>query len=88
MNPLKAVICLFKGHDVDPDESIVSGVMKDKRNWLCQCHRCGMYEMHDGAISGNSVTLTKKEAYEVKRDIEYQIAEIERLMNARGNDEN
>ena len=87
MNLLKAVICLFKGHDIDPDESIVSGVMKDKRNWLCKCHRCGMYEMHDGAISGNSVTLTEKEAYEVKRDLEYQIAEIERIMNMRGEQE-
>ena len=71
MNLLKAIICRIKGHDIDPDESIVSGVMKDKRNWLCQCHRCGRYEMHDGAISGNSVTLTEKEAYEVKRDLEY-----------------
>jgi len=88
MNLLKAFICLFKGHDINPDESIVSGVMKDKRNWLCQCHRCGLYEMRDGAISGMSVTLTKREAYEVKRDLEYQIAEIERIMNMRGNDEN
>ena len=85
MNLLKAIICRFKGHDIDPDESIIaSDVMKDKRNWLCQCHRCGLYEMHDGAISGMSVTLTKKEAYKVKKDIEYQIAEIERIANARG----
>ena len=84
MNLLKAIICRIKGHDIDPDESIVSGVMKDKRNWLCQCRRCGLYEMHDGAISGISVTLTKREAYIVKRDIEYQIAEIERIANARG----
>ena len=71
MNPLKAIICLFKGHDIDPDESII--VMKDKRNWLCQCHRCGLYEMHDGAISGMSVTFTKREAYEVKKDVEHQM---------------
>ena len=89
MNLLKAIICRLRGHDIDPDESIIaSDVMKDKRNWLCQCHRCGLYEMHDGAISGMSVTLTKREAYEVKKDYEYQIAEIKRLMNARGNDEN
>lgn len=86
MNPLKAVICLFKGHDIDPGESIVSGFPKN--DWLCQCHRCGLYEMHDGEISGISVILTKKEAYKVKKDLEYQIAEIERIMNARGNDEN
>ena len=85
MNLLKAIICRLRGHDIDPDESIIaSDVMKDKRNWLCQCHRCGLYEMHDGAISGISVTLTKREAYIVKRDIEYQIAEIERIANARG----
>ena len=82
MNLLKAFICLFLGHDIDPDESIVSGVMKDKRNWLCQCHRCGMYEMHDGAISGKSITLTKREAYKAKKDFEHQIAEIERIKNA------
>ena len=84
MNLLKAIICLFKGHDIDPDESILGDIMKDKRNWLCKCHRCGMYEMRDGAVSGMSVTLTKREAYTVKRDFEYQIAEIERIMNARG----
>ena len=84
MNLLKAFICLFRGHDIDPDESILGDVMKDKRNWLCQCHRCGLYEMRDGAISGMIVTLTKREAYTVKRDFEYQIAEIERIMNARG----
>ena len=39
--------------------------------------------MHDGAISGMSVTLTKREAYKVKKDFEYRIAEIERLMNER-----
>lgn len=61
MNLFKAIICHFKGHDIDPDESIIaSGVMRDKRNWLCQCHRCGLYEMRDGAISGMSVTLTKR----------------------------
>lgn len=85
MNPLKAVICLFKGHDIDPDESIVSGFPKN--DWLCQCHRCGLYEMRDGAISGMSVTLTKKEAYEVKKDLEYQIAEIERIANTKGEQE-
>ena len=84
MNLLKAFICLFKGHDINQDESILSDVMKDKRNWLCQCHRCGLYEMRDGAISGKSVILTKREAYKVKKDLEYQIAEIERIMNARG----
>ena len=85
MNLLKAIICQFKGHDINPDESIID--MRDKRNWLCQCHRCGLYEMRDGAISGESVTLTERDAYKVKRDIEYQIAEIERIINKGGEQE-
>ena len=80
MNLLKAIICQFKGHDINPDESIID--MRDKRNWLCQCHRCGLYEMYDGATSGMSVTLTERDAYKVKKDFEYQIAEIERIVNA------
>ena len=35
----KAIICLFKGHDVDPEESIVADIMTDKRNWMCECKR-------------------------------------------------
>ena len=66
-------------------ESIID--MRDKRNWLCQCHRCGLYEMRDGAISGMSVVLTERDAYKVKRDYEYQIAEIERIVNAIGGQE-
>lgn len=85
MNLLKAIICGLKGHDINPDESIVSGLSKN--DWLCRCHRCGLYEMRDGAISGMSVTITKREAYRVKKDLEYQIAEIERIMNARGEQE-
>lgn len=80
MNLLKAIICQFKGHDINPDESIID--MRDKRNWLCQCHRCGLYEMHDGAINDISVTLTEKDAYKVKKDFEHQIAEIKKIVNA------
>jgi hypothetical protein len=39
--------------------------------------------MRDGAISGMNITITKREAYKIKKDLEYQIAEIERLMNER-----
>ena len=39
MNWWKIIICLFKGHDVDPEESIVKDVVIDKRNWICRCHR-------------------------------------------------
>lgn len=70
---LKAVICLFKGHDIDPEESIVKDIMIDKRNWLCKCHRCGLYEMHDGAISNMTLTLTKGQAFRTKRDFEREV---------------
>lgn len=73
---IKGIVCLFKGHDIDPDESIVADIMKDKRNWLCQCHRCGLYEMHDGAISCTSITLTKSEALKFKRDFERDMLEL------------
>lgn len=67
---LKAIICLFKGHDIDTDESIVGDIMIDKRNWLCKCHRCGLYEMHDGAISKGAITLTKSQAQRIKMEFE------------------
>ena len=70
---LKAVVCLFKGHDIDPEESIVKGIMIDKRNWLCKCHRCGLYEMHDGAISNLTITLTKSQALRTKMEFERDV---------------
>lgn len=81
MNLLKAFICLFKGHDINPDESIVGDVMKDKRNWLCQCHRCGLYEMRDGAISNSSITLTKSQAFRTKMEFERDVLEMTRRLN-------
>lgn len=79
---LKAIICLFKGHDIDPDESIVGDIMHDKRNWLCKCRRCGLYEMHDGAILHKSITLTKSQAMrermEFERDVMNMMQWIER----------
>ena len=77
MKIFKSIICLFKGHDIDPDESIVSNIMMlDKRNWICKCHRCGLYEMHDGAISNTSITLTESEALRMKRELELEIKHI------------
>lgn len=75
---IKGIVCLFKGHDIDPDESIVADTMKDKRNWLCQCHRCGLYEMHDGAILNQSITLTRSMAMRTKRDFEQDMKELNR----------
>lgn len=81
---IKAIVCLFKGHDIDPDESIVGDVMQDKRNWLCKCHRCGLYEMRDGAISNTSITLTQSQAFRTKMEFERDIEEFRRRANMRG----
>lgn len=75
---LKSIVCLFKGHDINPEESLVTS-MNDKRNWLCKCQRCGLYEMHDGAISNTSITLTRREAIKTKRHLEAEMAEIDRI---------
>lgn len=81
---LKAVICLFKGHDINPDESIVGDIMIDKRNWLCKCHRCGLYEMHDGAISNQTLTLTKSGAYRLKMEFERDVMNMRQWADMRG----
>lgn len=80
---LKAVICMFKGHDIDPNESIVGDVMTDKRNWLCKCHRCGLYEMHDGAISNLTMTLTKSQAMRTKLEFEREILNFRQAIEKR-----
>ena len=80
---LKAFICLFKGHDIDPDESIVGDIMTDKRNWLCKCHRCGLYEMHDGAISNKTITLTESQALRTKMEFERDMLEFRRWLAER-----
>ena len=79
----KSIICLFKGHDIDPEESIVGDIMRDKRNWLCKCRRCGLYEMHDGAISNMSITLTKSAAYRTKMELERDLMEFMRRAERR-----
>lgn len=83
---LKAVICLFKGHDIDPNESIVGDIMRDKRNWLCKCRRCGLYEMHDGAISNMTITLTKSQAMRTKMELERDVLNFRRLTERDDND--
>ena len=66
------VICLLSGHCIiDTSESIVSGIMHDKRNYLCKCQRCGLYVMHDGAISGlTNRFLSERKALSIKREFE------------------
>ena len=85
---IKASVCLFKGHDINPDESIVGDVMIDRRNWLCKCHRCGLYEMHDGAISHTSITLTRSQAFRTKMEFERDIEEFLRRRAYMRGDEN
>jgi len=74
MKIIKSIICLFKGHDINTSESLVKDYMHDSRNWLCECHRCGLYVMHDGATSGLSVTLTKKGAYNARDEFIFRVA--------------
>lgn len=75
-----AVVCLFKGHDINPDESIVGDIMIDKRNWICKCHRCGLYEMHDGAISNATITLTKSQALRTKMELERDFLNLKQFL--------
>lgn len=81
MNILKFPICVIKGHDINPNETITPS-MRDKRNWLCRCHRCGLYEMHDGATSGISVTLTAKSAKRTAMDFETLAASLQAYRRA------
>ena len=80
---LKRLICGFKGHDPDPDDDLIEGIMNDPRNWLRRCKRCGRYVMHDGANSGLTVTLSeseaKQEAEGLRREAEEFMREIERI---------
>ena len=75
---IKAIIYMFKCHDINPDESIVKDTMLDKRNWLCKCHRCGLYEMHDGAVGNLNITLTKSQAYRTKMEFERDVLEFQK----------
>jgi hypothetical protein len=79
-NILMYPICLFKGHNINTEESIIKDTMLDKRDWLCKCHRCGLYVMHDGAMSGLSITMTKWSAMAIKNDFEAEFGSfIEKL---------
>ena len=80
MSILKYPVCLIKGHDIDLNENIMADIISDKRNWLCPCHRCGLYEMHDGAISGMTITITEAEAKRVKRETQSEIEEFRRIL--------
>lgn len=84
----KRLICLVKGHDIDPTESIIGDVMIDKRNWLCKCHRCGRYVMHDGAISGGTLTMSEGEAIRLKTEFVFEMLEFKRTMGMGDNDRN
>lgn len=73
---LKRIICGLKGHEPDPDDDLIEGIMNDPRNWLRRCKRCGRYVMHDGAISGITLTLSEKEARQAAKDLEAEIVAI------------
>ena len=73
---LKRIICGFKGHDPDPDDDLIAGFTNEPRNWMRRCKRCGRYVMHDGAISGITLTLSEKEARQAAKDLEAEIVAI------------
>lgn len=77
MNILKSIICKFKGHDVDSEQSIIDGyIMINHENWICKCKRCGLYLMHDGAVTGQTLVVSKKEAYKLKHEIENDMLKV------------
>ena len=82
MNLFGLVACCLKGHDVYEDESIMADVMIDKRNWICKCHRCGLYVMHDGAISGMSIVIGERKAYKIKEDFIKELRAFRYLSDA------
>ncbi len=67
MNPIKSIVCLFKGHKINPKESIIRDCMINPYNLLCPCHRCGMYVAYDHS-SGITLTYTKRGAEKLKSD--------------------
>lgn len=73
--------CFFSRHCIiDTNESIVSGIMHDKRNFLCKCQRCGLYVMHDGAISGlTSRFMSERKAFCIKRELESFTEELRNM---------
>lgn len=79
MNIFKAIICKIKGHDIERDDDIlqlVSYMTDDDRNWICKCRRCGRYILHDGAGSGMTVAISKKEAYRMREYYERDVLEM------------
>lgn len=72
------VQCFFSRHCIiDKSESIVNGIMHDERNFLCKCQRCGLYVMHDGAISGLTIRfMSERKAFCIKRELESSLAQL------------
>lgn len=79
MNPFGLIKCLFVGHKVNTDETMTPSMI-DKRNWLCKCHRCGLYEMHDGAISGKTITVSRRRAERTAMYFEAEALRLKRLL--------
>lgn len=72
-------MCCIKGHDVNPSESLVRDYMLDERNWLCKCHRCGLYVMFVGAMSGLSITMFEREAKKTAAEFIDKFSEVKSL---------
>lgn len=83
---IRRIACHLKGHKIDPSESIVKEWIKDPRNYLCKCHRCGKYVMHDGAISRMTIVLNEEQAMSVKREIALGFEDIKRYEPPKGSE--
>lgn len=65
MNILKYIKCLFVGHDISGNESIIKTFCSN--HWIRKCNCCGRYIMH-GDIG--SISISEKEAFEFKNEFE------------------
>ena len=84
----KWIICGLKGHEPDPDDDLVRGIMRDERNWLRRCKRCGRYIMHDGAISGLTVSLSERDAKRTAEELRIETELIHKYAYGTRKEEN
>ena len=78
MKLINILKCKMRGHTLNESSIIDFG---DKRNFLKKCSCCGLYVARD--TFGLTVTLTEKEALELKRDFEEEVAYMKRWNNGR-----
>lgn len=73
----KAIVCFFKGHNLEK-ESIIPFI--DRRNALRRCNRCGLYLAESEA--GLNVVVTEKTAMKWKQEFSEKFPYNEYAWNA------